>query len=390
MSKTTSSEGQHNEEPLDLNQLREQIDQLDSELVSILAKRSVLTRKVGEFKSKTGLPIYVPSREAQLIEKRRAQASEAGLSEELIEDVLRRVMRESYQTQNKQYLCTRPDLNKVVVIGGKGALGSKFVTMFKRSAYQVEILEKDDWDQAELLFEGASLVIVAVPIRVTEKVIATLNSLPKDCILGDITSVKAGPVEAMLAAHKGPVVGLHPMFGPDVPGLVKQVVVVCHGREPEKYEWLLDQIRIWGAAVIEQQPQSHDEAMAFIQVMRHFSSFVYGAHIAAENPSLDQLLTLSSPIYRLELAMVGRLFAQDPVLYGDIIFTSRTGKDLLKRFHSRFSEAMKLLEAGDEPKFIEQFKGIAEWFGDYAKQSLVDSKKLLLKADDDRTLDTGV
>jgi chorismate mutase/prephenate dehydrogenase len=299
-------------------------------------------------------------------------------------------MRESYQTQNKQYLCTRPESNKVVVIGGKGALGSKFVTMFQRSGYQMEVLEKDDWDKAETLFSGASLVLVAVPIRITEKVIATLENLPKDCVLADITSVKEGPIEAMLQAHSGPVVGLHPMFGPDVPGLVKQVVVVCHGRYPEKYEWLLEQIRIWGAAAIEQEPKSHDEAMAFIQVMRHFSSFVYGAHIAAEDPCLEQLLTLSSPIYRLELAMVGRLFAQDPVLYGDIIFTSKTGTRLLKRFHERFTEAMKILEAGDEPRFIEQFKGIADWFGDYAKQSLVDSKKLLAKADDDRTLDTGV
>lgn len=377
-------------ETLDLNQLRDQIDALDSELVSILAKRSALTRKVGEFKSKTGLPIYVPSREAQLIETRRGQAREVGLSEDLIEDVLRRVMRESYQTQNKQYLCASPKHNKIVVIGGKGALGSKFVTMFERSDYQVETLEKDDWDSADTLFAGAALVLVAVPIRITEQVISGLHSLPEDCVLADITSVKQGPVDAMLQAHKGPVVGLHPMFGPDVPGLVKQVVVVCHGRDSEKYEWLLEQIRIWGAAVIEQNPSSHDEAMAFIQVMRHFSSFVYGAHIAAENPSLEQLLTLSSPIYRLELAMVGRLFAQDPILYGDIIFSSKTGTGLLKRFHGRFTEAMKLLEEGDESRFIQQFKGIADWFGDYAKQSLVDSKKLLLKADDDRTLDTGV
>ncbi|MDI8296325.1 hypothetical protein MJI53_23840, partial [Salmonella enterica subsp. enterica serovar Anatum] len=41
-----------------------------------------------------------------------------------------------------------------------------------------------------------------------------------------------------------------------------------------------------------------------------------------ENVQLEQLLALSSPIYRLELAMVGRLFAQDPQLYADIIMSS--------------------------------------------------------------------
>lgn len=390
MTRNTDNSPNQDNPSLDLSVLREQIDALDSELVQILAKRSALTQKVGEFKSKTGLPIYVPSREAQLLESRKTQARQAGLSESLIEDVLRRVMRESYQTQNKQYLCTRPDIQNIVVIGGRGALGSKFVTLFERSSYHVDVIEKDDWHNAEALFQHAGLVIVAVPIRQTEQVIRSLSKLPEDCILADITSVKAGPVKAMLETHQGPVVGLHPMFGPDVPGLVKQVVVVSHGRHAEQYEWLLEQLRIWGAALIESDPEKHDEAMAFIQVMRHFSSFVYGAHLAAENPCLTELLKLSSPIYRLELAMVGRLFAQDPVLYGDIIFSSDTGKALLKRFHGRFDEAMSLLESGDKQRFVEQFRDIAEWFGDYANQCLVDSKKLLLKADDDRTLETGV
>lgn len=50
--------------------------------------------------------------------------------------------------------------------------------------------------------------------------------------------------------------------------------------------------------------------MAFIQALRHFATFAYGLHLAEENVRLEQLLALSSPIYRLELAMVGRLFAQ--------------------------------------------------------------------------------
>ena len=126
--------------------------------------------------------------------------------------------------------------------------------------------------------------------------------------------------------------------------------------------------------------------MVFIQVMRHFCSFVFGAHLAGENPPLERLIALSSPIYRLELAMVGRLFAQDPGLYADIIFNNVESVDLLKRFMHRFDQAIKLVEQGDKGPFIKQFLQIGCWFGEYSKQSLVDSKKLLLKADDDRIL----
>ncbi len=373
-----------------LEQLRDQIDEVDSQLVDLLAQRSKLTRKVGDYKTKVGLPIYVPSREAELLNKRREQAEQKGVPPALVEDVLRRLMRESYQTQSNDYLCANPDAGKIVVIGGGGALGGLFVRMFKSSGYDVSILEKDDWENADETLKDAGLVLVAVPIRQTQAAIEKLKTLSSNCILADVTSVKAMPLNIMLECHTGPVVGLHPMFGPGINSLAKQVVVACHGRGQEHYEWLLKQISIWGAGIYTTCASEHDDAMAFIQVMRHFSSFVYGAHLAEEDPDLDLLISLSSPIYRLELGMVGRLFAQNPVLYADIIFSNEKGLSLIQRYRDRLNECISLVEQGDKQAFIEQFHKIANWFGDYSKKCMDDSEKLLLKANDDRTLHTGV
>ena len=371
--------------PSTLDELRVKIDAIDSQMVELLAQRAELTAQVGQYKSQVGLPIYVPEREAELISKRRQQAQERGVSPILVEDLLRRIMRESYHTQNVKYLCTNPELKKIVVVGGAGALGRIFVDMFKRSGYPVSVLEQRDWPNAAEIFKDAGLVMVAVPIKITESIIAKLDNLPADCVLVDITSTKQKPLAAMLKAHSGPVLGLHPMFGPDVSSLVKQVVVVCHGRDEEKYQWLLQQLRIWGGILQVVNAQEHDDAMVFIQVMRHFCSFVFGAHLAGENPNLKQLISLSSPIYRLELAMVGRLFAQDPALYADIIFDNQGSVSLLSKFNQQFLKALALVEGNNKGEFIKQFLKIGSWFGDYSKQSLIDSKKLLLKADDDRT-----
>ena len=369
---------------LDLNQIRQQIDQVDRRLVDLLAERSALTRQVGEYKTQTGLPIYVPEREAELIAKRRVEAEAKGLSGDLIEDILRRAMRESYINQHAEFLCCNPELEKIVVVGGQGALGSVFVKMFRRSGYLVEVLEKEDWQNAEKILTGAGMVLVSVPINITQQIIQQLTFLPKDCLLVDITSVKSKPLSAMLAAHKGPVLGLHPMFGPDVATLVKQVILVCHGRESDKYQWLLEQFRGWGVALHETSAEEHDNAMAFIQVMRHFSSFVYGQHLAEENPELKELVSMSSPIYRLELAMVGRLFAQNAQLYADIIFNAKDNVGLLKRYVERFEEAISYIEQDDKDGFIEAFNNAASWFGGFAQSSLVESKHLLLKAADSR------
>ncbi|MEP1449160.1 MAG: bifunctional chorismate mutase/prephenate dehydrogenase [Paraglaciecola sp.] len=372
--------------PNELNQLRQQIDDIDNQLVELLAKRAKVTARVGKYKSKVGLPIYVPEREAELIAKRRSEAEQLNVSPVLVEDLLRRIMRESYHTQNVDYLCTNPKIQKIVVIGGAGALGRVFVDMFKRSGYPVQLLEKDDWENADSILNDAGLVLVAVPIKLTESVISKLTNLPQDCVLVDITSTKQKPLAAMMAAHKGPVLGLHPMFGPDVASMVKQVVVVCHGRHCEQYEWLLQQIRIWGGILQQTTAKEHDDAMVFIQVMRHFCSFVFGSHLSGENPDLQQLISLSSPIYRLELAMVGRLFAQDPVLYADIIFDNKDSVKILTEFSAKFNQALTLVESNNKGEFVKQFLNIGSWFGDYAKQCLVDSRKLLLKADDDRSL----
>lgn len=369
-----------------LSKLRDEIDQLDSELVNLLKRRAAITAKVGQVKSQTGMPIYVPERESQLIALRRTQAEQQGVSPMLVEDLLRRIMRESYATQDGDFLQTNSTINKVVIVGGHGSLGQIFVELFKRSHYPVVIIEKEDWENAEVVLADAKLVLICVPITLTEPVIEKLPSLPEDCILADITSIKVKPLAAMLQQHSGPVLGLHPMFGPDSAGMVKQVVVVCHGRKQDKYQWLIEQFRVWGAKIEETDAVKHDRAMAFIQVMRHFNTFVYGAHLSHENPDLERLTNFSSPIYRLELAMVGRLFAQDPELYADIIFNDPENVALLKRFNERFNEAVALFESGDKAAFIKQFLKIGHWFGDYAKKCLVDSKRLLLKADDDQML----
>jgi chorismate mutase/prephenate dehydrogenase len=365
--------------------LRGQIDSIDSQLVALLAKRAKVTAQVGRIKQQYALPVYVPEREQALLTARRQQAEQLGVSADLAEDVLRRIMRESYQTQESGFVCCRAGGGNVVVVGGDGALGARFVSLFRRSGFNVQVLEKQDWPQAEQLCAEAVLVLLAVPITLTEQVIKQLPVLPAGCVLADITSIKQQPLTAMLAKHSGPVVGLHPMFGPDITNLVKQVVVVCHGRDENQYQWLLKQLNVWGAELAVKQAAEHDSAMQLIQAMRHFSSLVYGVHLADEKANLNELLQLSSPIYRLELAMVGRLFAQNAELYADIMLSSCEVTALLERYQQRFTALLQLLKDKDKAGLMAQFGKGQQFFGELAGQFLQESKQLLQKAADSRS-----
>jgi len=370
---------------MELTALRDQIDEVDKALLELLSRRLQLVAEVGEVKSRYGLPIYVPEREASMLASRRKEAEALGVPPDLIEDVLRRVMRESYSSENdKGFKTLHPQLRPVVIVGGRGQMGQLFEKMLTLSGYQVRILEKDDWSDAGTILADAGMVIVSVPIHLTEQVISQLPALPDDCILVDLASVKNKPLQAMLAVHQGPVLGLHPMFGPDCGSLAKQVVVYCDGRQPEAYQWFLEQIQVWGARLHRSSAVEHDQNMAFIQALRHFATFAYGLHLAEENVQLEQLLALSSPIYRLELAMVGRLFAQDPQLYADIIMSSENNIALIKRYYQRFGEAISLIEHGNKQAFIDSFKQVEHWFGDYAQRFQNESRTLLRQANDNR------
>ena len=368
---------------LDLDQLRQQIDETDQALLGLLKQRLALVHKVGEYKSQHGLPVYVPEREAAMLSKRRAEAEQMGVPADLIEDILRRAMRESYSSENEAGFKTmNPDARHVVVVGGNGKLGRLFVHMFRLSGYEVKILGSQDWSQAEAIVANASLVVVSVPIDKTVSTIERLPKLPDDCVLTDLTSIKQTPMEAMLRVHAGPVVGLHPMFGPDIASFAKQVIIHCDGRGGEQYQWVLDQMRLWGSRLHESNAKEHDETMSLVQALRHFTSFAYGMHLQNEEADLKRLLAFSSPIYRLELAMVGRLFAQDPELYASIITAAPENVKMFKRYLRNFSSALTLLEQGDRDAFINKFQQVALWFGDFATQFQSESRDLLLAAHD--------
>jgi chorismate mutase / prephenate dehydrogenase len=259
-------------------------------------------------------------------------------------------------------------------------MGSFFERWFVQSDYQVRILDREDWDRVKALTEGIALCVLAVPIDVTVQVAEQIGPhLPPDAVLADITSLKRDPVAAMLRAYPGPVVGLHPLFGPATATMDKQIVVVSPGRGLEACQWLLDQLTVWGNVLVETPPEEHDQLMGIVQALRHFATFAFGQFLHSRDVPILRTLELSSPIYRLELAMVGRLFAQDPSLYAEIVFATPERLALLKDYIHSMQQHLSLIERGDKQEFIARFCKVAEWFGPFSEQAMRESTFLVDK-----------
>ncbi len=359
--------------------LRDEIDRIDSDILSLLARRQEQVKKVVALKKTCDVPVFHPAREEDLISRLRTRAEEKKLDPDVIEDLFRVILRHSRvnQASDMRGKGIRPNA-RVLVIGGAGQMGAMFAALFEKSGYQVRILTESDWENAPGLCADVDLVLVSVPIEKTGAVVEKISPhLPETALLADLTSVKKEPIAAMCRCHKGPVLGIHPLFGPTTTSLDKQIIVVTPGRDPAASHWLVEQLGLWGAVLVQSTPQEHDEIMEIVQALRHFATFCFGRFLYERRVQIQRTLEFSSPIYRLELGMVGRLFAQDAGLYAQIIFATKERRQLLKQFITSLNQHLDMLETNDTQAFIHHFHDIAQWFGPFSDQALRESTFLI-------------
>ncbi|MCE5234385.1 MAG: bifunctional chorismate mutase/prephenate dehydrogenase [Mizugakiibacter sp.] len=358
---------------------RERIDDIDRQLLDLLAQRNRIVNEVITTKVAQGLPIFDAAREDDKIERFRREAEASGVDADWAEDFLRMIMSSSRARQSRGGLprATAQPMT-VLLVGGAGGMGRLYARYLERSGHAVRVLERGDWPRVAELCAGVDLALVAVPIDATVEVIERLAPhLAADATLADFTSNKAAPMAAMLRAHPGPVLGLHPMHGPDVNNLSRQLMLVCPGRAAERGHWLLVQCALWGMRRQTLDAARHDRAMHVIQGLRHFATFLHGSFLRRCNLHPDDILEFSSPIYRMELMMTARMFAQDPQLYADIVFADRERRDVLLDLLEHHRGLSALVERADRAAFIAEFEAIRAFFADFAERARRESGYLI-------------
>ena len=75
-----------------LEELRLRIHDLDAELVTLVAERRTLVLEIGALKEELGLPVLDPPQEARVVRRAAELARASGTDEELIRDVLWRII----------------------------------------------------------------------------------------------------------------------------------------------------------------------------------------------------------------------------------------------------------------------------------------------------------
>lgn len=265
------------------------------------------------------------------------------------------------------------------IIGGKGRLGSHFANFFREREVPVIISDVDTKLTNTDLAQKADIIIISVPIDITEKVISDLRPhLRKDTAIMDFTSVKERPVKAMLKANCE-VLGMHPMFG-DANRIPGQTIIFCPTKKTGKYsEWIETFFRNNGVNIVKMRAKDHDKMMNVAQGLIHFSDLAFIDALRRMKIPIRELLNFTGKPSELKIQLAGRLIAQDPNLYANIQLFNKYNQQSLKALSSSYNELLKTVKTADRAKFLKTFQKNKDYLGTYQKEALNDSSFLIDK-----------
>jgi len=360
--------------------LRAMIDAIDHELLQLLARRNGLVADIAIHKREHHLPIRDLQREREIIKDRRQRGQTLGLNPELLEGLWRLVLWASRDRQAalRAEVPLEVEPRTVAIIGGNGTMGRCMAQLFGDLGHAVMIADLDTQLTPQDAAVAADVVLISVPIDVTEDVIRQLGPRVRpDALLMDVTSIKTKPMAAMLAASRASVVGTHPLFGPTVHSLQGQRVVLTPGRGDEWLAWLRTMFHARGLEMVETTPEDHDRTMSVVQVLVHFSTEVMGRALAGLGMSLEQTLRFTSPIYLIELLLTARHFAQSPELYASIQMSNPAAAEVTDAFLRAATDLRDISGRQDRVGFRAMFADVRRYFGPFTEQALAQSDFLI-------------
>ena len=264
------------------------------------------------------------------------------------------------------------------IIGGTGQMGRWFERFFTNLGHQVLIAGRKTPLKVNDCVQKSHIVILSVPVDAVIDYAEKIGpSMGEDQLLMDICSLKETVLEAMDRCTPAEVIGTHPLFGPFTDSIRGQNIIVCPGKGTRWIKWLKNELKEKGAIVTAMEPALHDQHMAVVQGLTHFITICMGKTFQKLGMTPEDILPSSTPVFRLKLNLVGRLFAQDLNLYQNLIGNNPYTADVLETFLAAMTRAKEELLSprnGNGLSFLEE---IRDHIGKFCKNGLEESNDLL-------------
>lgn len=227
-------------------------------------------------------------------------------------------------------------------------MGEWFARFFQSEGYIVHVSGTNKGPSKEEMAKLCRVVIVSVPISVTDAVIREIGPhMRKDDLLMDLTSVKRQPVNTMIKCSNSEVIGCHPLFGPQVPSIEGQNVVICTARGEKWVVWIKDVFNKRGANLVEITPEMHDQMMAIVQGLNHLNSVTFGVALSKLGLSASDLKPFFTPAFEAKFNLAKRVFHNNPELYAEILTMNPDTRPIAELYVETASKVRDVINKGD-------------------------------------------
>ena len=229
--------------------------------------------------------------------------------------------------------------------------------------------------------QNADIVIFSVPIEYTAETIKEVAPhAPEGSLLMDVCSIKTEAAEALnkYAPDNVEILPCHPMFGPRVPTIKRQIIVLTpiENRAENWFDRVEKYLTKSECEIVVTTPEEHDKYMSIVQGLTHFSFITLASTIRKLHINVERSRSFSSPIYSLMLDMVSRVIYQNPYLYYSIQKNNKENTHAREVLIKEGAYLSKLIEDGNEEDFVKNMEESSEHL-DNREEALIRSDRAI-------------
>jgi chorismate mutase/prephenate dehydrogenase len=346
-----------------LEDLRKRLNELDRQLIELIAERQSVVEQVGALKRSEGQGTRDYQREKQVLDGARAGAEELGIAPDIAEGVMRLLIQTSLTRQEHARVRAegRGAGQKALVIGGGGKMGRWFADFLDSQGFDITVADPHnavddfpciaDWQSSSDEF---ALTVVAAPLQASAAILETMAVNGRAGLIFDIGSLKTPLIPALekLAATGARVTSVHPMFGPDAELLSDKHVLFLDAGCPEATSAARKLFDSTMAQQTEMELAEHDRLIAYVLGLSHALNIAFFDVLAESGESVPRLADLSSTTFDAQLEVASKVARENPQLYFEIQSLNQHGLEPLEALAKAVGNITDAVRAGDEEAFV--------------------------------------
>lgn len=347
-----------------LEETRNEIRDIDMQLLGLMKRRLELAKIVGEDKVERNAAVRNIPQELNVVDRYRGFALENGMNPVYAEKICRVLMQESIEVQ-AALPRTSARMRHIAIVGGYGKMGRWFADLLKGSGHRVDIIDPSSGNGLTIDdAKWADTVIVSVPISRTGQILQKLDSVcrPETLIL-DVASLKSPFIDILKdMGSRRCVCSVHPMFGPSAESMYDRNVIVCDCGSAEAVKQANVLLDNHGANIREMPVEQHDMYMSYVLGLSHAVNIAFFTVLDRSGIDFADMKSVASTTFDKLMDTNESVALEDPYLYYEIQHLNANREQMLKEFDCAVHDVVDAALSDDPRAFKELMDSGREYF----------------------------